>query len=338
LLYKKENWDNLKYSSMFFVVLIHVSGLFLLNKSENLNYWALILNQISRFSVPAFLVASGYGLTISKKYELGFFEFIKERATKILPTFLLISTFYYIVFYGISDILSVKAVLIIISGKSYYHLYYIVILFMCYILFKALHNLVKLNAHLILLISLIIQLLSQTLGILEVIQINEYNLFNWFFYFILGIYLANKQIIYNFKNGLLLTSIFLSFVLVIFSNIFLFSLTNSVSIATTSMSPFITLFSILSINCLLKNPIDVKKLFKIDISFYVYLIHPFFVALFSKILNVSTNINFIYFIIVFLLVFISSVFASLFIDLMIKIIKKQLVASKFMCKWKNPFF
>jgi len=43
---------------------------------------------------------------------------------------------------------------------------------MCYILFKALHNLVKLNAHLILLISLIIQLLSQTLGILEVIQIN----------------------------------------------------------------------------------------------------------------------------------------------------------------------
>ena len=319
------NWDKLKFFSMIAVVMIHVSTLFLVTDADQMNYWALSFNQAARFSVPAFLLASGYGLIVSKKDEQGYLPFIIGRSKKILPMFLTASLFYYIVFTRqVSSILTIKGILTIIIGKSYYHLYFIVILFMCYLIFPIISKLVRSKGKLVLLISLITQIISQILGILQIIKISEYNLLNWIFYFVLGIYLAiygrEKKASFILSILIVLTTLLLA----IGSSVYIYSNTYNISLATTSMSPIIMLFALSLSSTLLYHPLKIDKLLKLNISFYFYLIHPFFIAVFSKLLKIEGNKSFIMLLVMFTLVLISSMVASSLITFFVTFFKKKI--------------
>ncbi|WP_099947448.1 acyltransferase [Latilactobacillus sakei] len=293
---EKVNWDKLKFISMLAVVIIHVSARFLLLQSDQLNYWALFFNQISRFSVPVFLVASGYGLVVSGKDQQSYTFFIIERAKKVLPMFLVASFFYYVMFaHNIHSIFTIRELLVILTGRSYYHLYFIVILFMCYLLFPLMCKLVKWNTNLTLLFAFGIQLVSQLLGMSQRIMITEYNFLNWIFYFVLGIYLAVSNFEFRISFFPSVFIVLFSLVLVLCTSFLLYVRTKNIPVATTTMSPVVTLFSISCINLLLNYPWKIDKVLSLNISLLFYLVHPFFVAFFAKVIDTNHNKSFIAF-------------------------------------------
>ncbi len=76
--------DLLRALSTIAVILIHVTGTILYNSNnKSLTYnFSLILNQLSRFSVPAFIFLSGFGLTLSYKKESKYLNYISHRLKK----------------------------------------------------------------------------------------------------------------------------------------------------------------------------------------------------------------------------------------------------------------
>ncbi|NFE81275.1 acyltransferase family protein, partial [Clostridium sporogenes] len=62
-----ESMDILKSLSTLAVIMIHVSASAINNSQFDTNIYkfSLILNQLSRFSVPVFIFLSGMGLTLS---------------------------------------------------------------------------------------------------------------------------------------------------------------------------------------------------------------------------------------------------------------------------------
>ena len=81
------------------VVLIHVSAYAMQNiKTFNSTYKvALILNQLSRFSVPIFVLLSGVGLGLSYKKNMGYLKFLKKRLGKLIPAYIFWGLIYLII-------------------------------------------------------------------------------------------------------------------------------------------------------------------------------------------------------------------------------------------------
>ncbi|WP_261805483.1 acyltransferase [Lapidilactobacillus luobeiensis] len=285
-MYTRTKWDNLRFISLLAVVVIHVSALVIINSDNELNLWPLFLNQFSRFSVPAFLVASGYGLIVSKKDKQSYLEYIKGRFNKIGIIFLIASIFYYLVFSKQPfSILSIDGIATILTGNAYYHLYYIVLLFIFYLIFPLLSRMVRRTPKMMLFIFFTLQLVSQFLGIIGIITFYKYNIFNSIFYFVLGIYLAITQ--QSFKRNIRLFYVLLvvSFILLISFNYIYYSLTHNISLATTTMNPVVTIFATSFIITFLNSNFDFTNYLKADISYYIYLVHPLFISVFSKLIG-----------------------------------------------------
>ncbi|MTK11052.1 MAG: acyltransferase, partial [Clostridiaceae bacterium] len=83
--------DVIRAFAIIAVVLIHVSGIMMTgnNISSRTYNASMIINQIARFSVPAFILISGIGLTLSYKKEQGYFKFLGRRFNKIIPSYIL---------------------------------------------------------------------------------------------------------------------------------------------------------------------------------------------------------------------------------------------------------
>lgn len=90
------------------------------------------------------------------------------------------------------------------------------------------------------------------------------------------------------------------------------------------MSPIIMLFALSLSSTLLYHPLKIDKLLKLNISFYFYLIHPFFIAVFSKLLKIEGNKSFIMLLVMFTLVLISSMVASSLITFFVTFFKKKI--------------
>lgn len=100
----------------------------------SLDFGGVLLNQWARFSVPLFLYLSAYGLAQSK--EVDYFSFIRKR----LPTILIPYFFFSALAFALDfkNCTTQNIIERLLKGGADYHLYFLVILAQCYLLFPLL--------------------------------------------------------------------------------------------------------------------------------------------------------------------------------------------------------
>ena len=311
--------DTLRGISILGVILIHITSTTTIVSDGGISYAvSMFINQIARFAVPAFLILSGWGLSISNKLEHGYTYFVKKQITKIIFLYFLWSIVYFLFkSEGYSIISFVKG---LILGDNYYHLYYVPITILLYLCYPIILKIGKTNRGLLL--SLIITVGSQ----LSVYVINfsfldsPQNVFNWFFYFVFGVWLANDyerklQKVKKIKMPLI--------VLLIISVAFIVSenLIMSIGNYTTSMRPSIIIYSICFILLVLSSNFNsrILNIFSKE-SYGVYLSHALILSLFEKIWDVLnfSKVNLVYVIMAFILTSTISLFMSQTISKIIK--------------------
>lgn len=127
------------------VVTVHVAGAFYYQQGASWSEISFMLNQLGRFGTPLFAVIGGFLLfhqAMHRRFSL--MMFIRSRTMKILLPFLIWSGIYLLIlwrFYEVpvfSDGLAL--VLRIITGQSYYHLYFMVVVLQFYLLFPLLQK------------------------------------------------------------------------------------------------------------------------------------------------------------------------------------------------------
>ncbi len=124
------------------VVLIHYfSELSYIYLRPTLGNYFIFFDQLARFSVPLFIILSGFSL--SKKYlhtELNLWLFFKRRVLKLLPLYVLWSVFSFCVFHwipvwGNDATTPANFFMSLILGRIDYQLYFLPLIFQLYVLF-----------------------------------------------------------------------------------------------------------------------------------------------------------------------------------------------------------
>ncbi|MBX3720214.1 MAG: acyltransferase [Turneriella sp.] len=98
------------------------------------DFGGVLVNQWARFSVPLFLYLSAYGLAQSK--EVDYFSFIRKRLPTILIPYFIFSALAFALDFKNCTVQNVVERLL--KGGADYHLYFLVILAQCYLLFPLL--------------------------------------------------------------------------------------------------------------------------------------------------------------------------------------------------------
>ncbi|MEZ2718766.1 acyltransferase [Niallia circulans] len=332
--------DILRGLAIIGVIIIHVTSTSMdyASRDSLLEFSSLFLNQISRFAVPTFFLLSGLGLSISNKNQLsnGYFIFLKKRISKIILLYIGWTLIYFIL---TSDSLSINILVKnIVFGTGYYHLYYVPLIIICYIIYPLILRMCQSIVGIIFLLvmTLLSQLSNEFFGTL--ILDNKLNIFNWIFYFGLGIWFANK---FDLKLSTLKShsKIIISSTIVIFIGVFIESYLLVEKIgkaqATTSMRPSIILLSIsfvCMIICIKKYNVFFKNLILkfSNLSYGIYLSHALFLTIFIKIyarLGLSLN-SFLFVITSLLFVIVISMIVSYLADKFILTIKSKLNKTK----------
>lgn len=205
-----EELDFARVLAMLSVITIHVTSAFVNYNSHvavlGMNA-AFILNQLSRFAVPLFILLSGVSCGLNGVYT-GAGQFLSSRLMKIGVPYLLWSLVYML--YNIHADLSawsfdfcLKSLLL---GQAAPHLYFIVIIMQLYLLFPVLKKWVERAPCESLLISFIVSYAIQKLFYFPQFGLNLipsllrpylWILFpTWLFYFTMGLLLTNTRLIY----------------------------------------------------------------------------------------------------------------------------------------------
>ncbi len=179
------------------------------SKSLNLlssDFIFVLLNQLARFSVPIFVILSGYGLAskYKKQKEIDLKEFYLNRFFKIGIPFLFWTILLLLIQVQFKiDLEFFKKLIyyLTITGVDY-HFYFFIIIIQCYIVFPILF---KFNNKYLLTILLILQLFNYSpsdkifyfFGVNYLIFPSTFIL-SWLFYFYFGIYISKNES--NFKN------------------------------------------------------------------------------------------------------------------------------------------
>ena len=204
--------DFIRTVAMFAVITIHVSSTYIYMDSHfllgGMNI-AFILNQLSQFSVPMFLLLSGFSLGIKKREE-AYSSFIGNRVKKVLLPYFF--WFFLYEFYNSSGVLS--SLLIncldfpvllkrLLLGHAAPHLYFIPIVFQFYLLYPLLKTMVERFPLKSIAYSLSLTLLFQGAYYLASCQISVippalspylWMLFpSWCFYFVAGMWLQTRN-------------------------------------------------------------------------------------------------------------------------------------------------
>ncbi|MBM7649889.1 peptidoglycan/LPS O-acetylase OafA/YrhL [Bacillus ectoiniformans] len=186
------------------VLAVHVSASFYKEHGQQFNEFTYFFNQISRFGTPLFAVISGFLLVYQMRFKgFHFNKFVSSRFTKIGLPFLFWSVFYLVFLFikqgtnpfdaGLSTFIGN-----FLSGNSFYHLYFMAIVFQFYLVFPLLQIfrskvswsiLIALaaGAHIYFLNSYTHQPYE---GIWKMVLNPQTFLPNWMFFFIFGGFLA----------------------------------------------------------------------------------------------------------------------------------------------------
>lgn len=186
-----ENFDILRGLAIIAVLLIHVTAPLALGG----DILSVVLNQVTRFGVPVFVFLSGWGLTVAKSYERSenYWDFLKGRVSKILPSYLIWNLIYWVYQNWIVEVGSLplnKFLPGIIRGTNYAHLYFVPLIIAFYLIYPLLLEVGKSKIGVI--FTLIISIVNQ--GATTGNEIEEltrnHNVLNWLFYFVFGIWVA----------------------------------------------------------------------------------------------------------------------------------------------------
>ena len=304
---------NLRVLAIFAVVLLHVSGKFVVTSIHgDFNWWAgNIYDSITRWSVPLFIMISGYFLVNNNENNI---EFFKKRLKKIFLPLLFWSVIFSIwsMFKYGSNIYGIIGGILV--GRPYYHLWYVYMIPFLYVITPYLKCLIqnedkKTNIFFIYFcfsISILITLFNfHTSANNPTLFITDF--LYYIGYYFLGGYIRKYDL--RIKKSIYITIFTLSIITTIFGGYYgsIDYFYNNLSINTILVS--ISLFLII------KNNMNFN--FKIQnisyCSFGIYLIHPIilesFTSFFGDTLLNITNI-FIYIPLMSLLVFFTSYFIT----------------------------
>ncbi len=282
-----ESMDILKSLSTLAVIMIHVSASAINNSQFDTNIYkfSLMLNQLSRFSVPVFIFLSGMGLTLSYKKKESYLKYELHRLNKVVPEYLLWSSIYY---FFIMERKGLRELLVgCVGGDIYYHLYFVPIIIIFYIMLPLFFNFFKTNLALIL--SFLVNISFTTFNYLNYnanlsLSMGIETLFNWIFYFILGINIGKKFFnmeakIKSYRKFITISTVTISF-LFILESFYSIIITKDLEHATTFIRPAVIVYSTFFIFFILA--LDWKDSFfsKMSIfiskhSYIIYLSHPF---------------------------------------------------------------
>ena len=291
-----EKIDILKGLAILGVIAIHVdSNLFnFVADGTIIKNGIFTFDQMVRFSVPFFVFLSG--LALGSKYldqKINFVEFFKRRVLKLLPLYFFWTGIIYLITHlvsswsGFSD--SFPLWQVIFWGKAEYHLYFVPMIFQLYLLFPIFLFFIRKKPYLFLAITFIFQLVLLWQFPRQIAWTDqEQYIFagSWVFYFVLGIYFAQRTVSFRTsvaRSGIYL-GIFLTMVWVIADTFNLLKNHENIIIATRSSKIsvyFYSIFVILGSNFL---PDIFKKLRKILIfvgknSYLIYLSHTLIIRI-----------------------------------------------------------
>lgn len=281
--------DMLRGIAILAVILIHISGVVITSSQIDIETetFFIIINQLSRFAVPVFLFLSGLGLTLSQKMSEGYFVFLKKQILKILPLYLLWSVVYLIAGNLGQQISPLEAIKSITSGGSYYHLYYVPLIIIFYILYPFLRGISKNNAAIILI--LLITVSSQwadelfSTGLLK----EQRNPLNWCIYFVVGIWFAQhlEEIKEKVKarQKLIAMLYFVATAGIVCEAFIYMKIGISLGDATTSMRPSVIIYSIIFVLFIMTLQFQNKNVTYVlnqlsKVSYGVYLSHAIILA------------------------------------------------------------
>jgi probable poly-beta-1,6-N-acetyl-D-glucosamine export protein len=187
------------------VLLVHVSASFFNANGQQFNEFTYFFNQISRFGTPIFAVISGFLLVYQTKLKgFDFKKFVSSRFTKIGLPFLFWSIFYLAFTFATQGINPFDAgtdmfLANFAFGHSFYHLYFMSIVFQFYLIYPLLQVFrSKLSWILLLTGAILINLyfltsyrIDQFSEVWQVILNPGTLLLSWIFFFIFGGFLAH---------------------------------------------------------------------------------------------------------------------------------------------------
>jgi len=333
---QKKIWvDYLRVLATFAVVTIHVTA-FAYSGFDKIpidDWWlANLLNGLSRFSVPMFVMISGYlilGKSITTK------EFYIKRGFRIIPALIFWSVFFVVFdfFFGDKTIsASIRQLTkdFIINGDTYFHLWYLTML-ICLMMFVPFINNYILGKqpstkdyfYMIGVFALFMFLNQVSLIAKELFDINItwFKTFPWYVaYLVAGYFIGNYQEKINFSNKI--AFVLLLSLLIISITLNYYSASHGIVkdwfvLSNTGIMNFTV--TLLIFYLFVKN----KKLFKSNkfissiaaASFGIYLVHPVFITiLINPIVNLVENLS------VAILILLTATFALSF--LVIAILRK----------------
>jgi surface polysaccharide O-acyltransferase-like enzyme len=303
----RKAWVNVRGAAVLGVVLIHITGLFLRQDSGFGDSFYLVLNQLSRFAVPMFFIASGYGLTISRSYTGDLGTYLKKRM-KIVPAYLMWTFVYLIVHHTDWSLKSIMGGIFL--GNSSYHMYFITVLILFYLIYPILHNFC--TTYIGITIMLLITLAGQAF-FLSGSTFGKPYFWNWLFYFGVGIFMAYENHLNLFlkcSKSLLLLGL-----IAILGTSFYFKYVkfNNLSLSTTSMRPAVMLYTLGVVAFMLNwysKPFKVFSVFDAN-SLNIYYVHPIMLMIIQKLLQGTNTTNFESFLIMLAFVLIVSLLFSM---------------------------
>ena len=339
--------DFLRAFAILAVLAIHVSAGF--TSIPQINALMVInvgIDIFTHFAVPLFIFISGFLLYLKYNKNYSLKEFYQKRFWRIIPPYLVFTTFYLVFNAGIatikSGVITLPSVLQILyayfAAGGYYHLWFFLIIIELYLLYPLIVKIYNFFADrelgfLFLIISLILQLGWQVFGANFQLHLLGYDLsitnkifLCRFFYFALGIYICSHYPV--IKEWILKKSIWVFAIptlicTIIGSSLWLTGISvygsynaipgGSFTFYESLLQPFFYLFTFAFLFYLSNKIVNAKRNFKwlsiISLySFGIYLIHPFFQVGFTYVIKIFgiTTETVIYYPLVFAVVLVLS--------------------------------
>jgi len=272
------------------VIAIHTTA-----QDMTLSFLGYYGNQLARFSVPMFLILSGF-LLFQSDLNVGYLpspEFYRKRFRKILLPYILWTIFYSLVlhyyFNGLQNAHLIIPDMIrhLYQGNGFSHLYFVVIIIQLYFLYPFMRRGFRAYPGVCLMVSLLISFTCQLFLYLHAIQAVKVPLYHselyliafpvWIFYFLLGMYLAlNDQ---DLEQSGRLSWVSWSAIWTVSFALLLWDSYKTASFAL-SIKPTVILYATVTFFFLRawlnRYPIQVGPFIKwfSDQSFLIYLLHP----------------------------------------------------------------
>ena len=360
---RETNYEILRMISCIAVIMIHVSAIYI-NKSisspeiyktyQNHMFYIVIINTISRFAVPCFLMMSGAFLIENSKNKNRVY-FYEKKIVPLLVQIIIFSILYFIFLETkqlylinfhhekiIKILIPIKNILI---GAPHYHMWYMYMLIILYPIIPILIDNKEKFTNRICIIILFLCIISGSTSIIKV-NYGIANVAPYIGYLIIGYKIRKKAL--NNKNNkiallLLIIGISLEILLscIVYKNFNVIydentSIDNLIKILfnVKSLNPIITISSVLIFAGFSYLNINVTNKIETSNTLYIYLIHAFVI----DILNVTLD-KILVFIDIRLLIIINIITTFLISLLLTKIylylykkLNKNEILEKYICK------